>query len=398
MTIRAVSLVLSLTLVAGCGPTPADNAPLSTPGSQPGDESTATGAANSGSATEAEPDREVISGEKPGTETSTGSDEPKPESPDEEKSGSQTQAGLDEPDPGLKPTKLPEKIFKSEKLTPLNPENTVILDLPNKRLLLKTHVCLDRGMLEMLLCLKQTKEHESIVTVDAKAFTIHTGLVALGCEPGKAAVYEPKFQPATGQKIDIFMHYVDADGKLRRVPASKWIRNSRFRYYEEEFTTLPEGLKLDTDGNLRYDEMNKLIFWYGPMTEVQRDECLAMSKDEKFQKAIKRFYEESQPKEMKADWIFVGSGFFEVDGVRQYMAEGGYVVCVANFGQAMIDVSVPSSADGQETLVFEAWHERLPPLGSEVMVELVPQFEKKNNPEEPSDENKPDVNRAKQRD
>ena len=89
---------------------------------------------------------------------------------------------------------------------------------------------------------------------------------------------------------------------------------------------------------------------------------------------------------MKADWIFVGSGFFELDGVRRYKAEGGYVVCVANFGQAMIDVSVSSSAEGQETLVFEAWQERLPPLGSEVMVELVPRPKaKKKEAEKPAE-------------
>ncbi len=388
MTLRLFALCLSLAFLAGCVPTPAENTAETV---NPADEKQGTGEVDS--AVDRPPvdprEREKDMSDPAtylesipigGHVTRAKIDKTKPEGPEEEKPGSETQAGVEQIDPALKPTKLPAEIFKSDKLTPLNQKNTVFLDLPNKRLLLKTHVCLDRGMLEMLLCLKQTKEHESIVTVDAKAFTIHTGLLALGCEPGKAATYEPKFQPASGQNIDIFMHYVDTEGKLRRVEAGKWIRNSRFRYYEEEFEKLPDGLELDTDGNLRYDDMNKVVFWYGPMNEKQREECLALSKDEKFQKAIKRFYEESQPKEMKSDWIFVGSGFFELDGVKRYKAEGGYVICVANFGQAMIDVSVSSSAEGQESLVFEAWQERLPPLGSEVMVELVPrQKEKKEN-------------------
>lgn len=391
MTLRLSAVFLSLVILAGCVPTPADNPGTNV--SPAGDEE----AVNSDStlrrppvnAGEEEPDmsdsetnlesepvgehvaRAKIEQEKSASGESAGAES----EGDKEKTASETQAELEEVDPALKPTKLPPEIFKSKGLTPLNPNNTVFLDLPNKRLLLKTKVCLDRGMLEMLLCLKQTKEHESIVTIDAEAYTIHTGLLALGCEPGQPATYEPKFQPARGQKIDIFMHYVDTDGKLQRVEAGKWIRNSRFRYYEEEFEKLPDGLELDTDGNLRWDEMNSLMFWYGPMTEKQRDECLAMHDDEKFQKSIKRFYEESQPKEMKADWIFVGSGFYELDGVKRYRAEGGYVICVANFSQAMIDVSVSSSAEGQEALVFEAWHERLPPLGSEVMVELVPRVE-----------------------
>lgn len=390
MILRLTILCLSLAFLAGCVPTPADP-PATTPDSEEVSADSKPEDSGSGeSAAEAKPGAEADLTEKLQDKPEAGSatpDEPpetKPEGGEEEKPGSETDEGIEESEPALKPTKLPPEIFKSKGLTPLNPNNTVFLDLPNKRLLLKTQVCLDRGMLEMLLCLKQTKEHESIVTIDAKAFTIHTGLLALGCEPGKAATYEPKFQPASGQKIDIFMHYTDLDGKLQRVPAGKWIRNSRFRYYEEEFDKLPEGLDLDTDGNLRWDDMNKLMFWYGPMTKKQRDECLAMHKDEKFQKAIKRFYKESQPKEMKADWIFVGSGFFELDGVKRYKAEGGYVICVANFGQAMIDVSVSSSAEGQETLVFEAWQERLPPLGSEVMVELVPRpKEKKKEAVEP---------------
>ena len=390
MILRLTTLCLSLAFLAGCVPAPAEP-PATTPNSEAGSADAKSEDSGSGEGdTEAKPGSEADLTEKlqakpeAGSETPDETPETKQEGGEEEKPGSETEEGLEEPEAVLKPTKLPPEIFKSKGLTPLNQNNTVFLDLPNKRLLLKTQVCLDRGMLEMLLCLKQTKEHESIVTIDAKAFTIHTGLLALGCEPGKPATYEPKFQPASGQKMDIFMHYTDLDGKLQRVPAGKWIRNSRFRYYEEEFDKLPEGLKLNTDGNLRWDDMNSLMFWYGPMTKKQRDECLAMHKDEKFQKAIKRFYEESQPKEMKADWIFVGSGFFELDGVRRYKAEGGYVVCVANFGQAMIDVSVSSSAEGQETLVFEAWQERLPPLGSEVMVELVPRpKEKKKATEKP---------------
>lgn len=403
MTLRAVSLFLSLAFVAGCIPTPADNDPSSTPETKAGSEITPTdgtgdaaakaddGADSSGNS---QPQTEPKSGtETPAAAVEKNPDENNPATPVGEATGSEAQTGLEEPEPGPKPTKLPPEIFKSEKLTPLNPEKTVLLDLPNKRLLLKTQVCLDRGMLEMLLCLKQTKEHESILTLDAKAFSVHTGLLALGAETGKPATYDPVYQPASGQKIDIFMHYVDLDGKLQRVEAGKWIRNSRFRYYEAEFESLPAGLKIDPDGNLRYDDLNKVIFWYGPMTKLQRDECLALCKDDKFQKAVKGFYEESQPKEMKADWIFVGSGFFDDGEVKRYLAEGGYVICVANFGQAMIDVSVSSSADGQETLVFEAWHERLPPLGSEVMVELVPRIEKKKDGEKaaaPDDSQKPD--------
>ena len=277
----------------------------------------------------------------------------------------------DEPEP----TRLPEDLFKDSDAQPLNENNTVLLDVVGKRLLLKTSVSLTLGQLEMLLCLKQTKEHESILTIDAKAFTIHTGLLALGCEEGTPLRYDSEketLHAPQGQIIDVFLHWVDTDGKLHREPAQSWVRRARYRYYEEPFESLPEGLTLASDGDLRYDAMNKVVFWYGPMSEQQRDEHLKLSNDVKYRKAIERFYNESQSKPMKDRWLFVGSGFFDDEELgRQYLAEGGYVICVANFGMALLDVSSESSA-GTDSLTYEAWTERIPPRDSEVLVELVP--------------------------
>jgi len=277
----------------------------------------------------------------------------------------------DEPEP----TRLPDDLFKDSDAQPLNENNTVLLDVAGKRLLLKTNVSLTLGQLEMLLCLKHTKEHESILTIDAKAFTIHTGLLALGCEEGTPFRYD--FEKETlhapqGRIIDVFLHWVDTDGKLHRAPAQSWVRRARYRYYEEPFESLPDGLTLAPDGDLRYDEMNKVVFWYGPMSEQQRDEHLKLSDDKKFRKAIERFFKESQSKPMKDHWLFVGSGFFDDEELgRQYLAEGGYVICVANFSMSLLDVSSESSA-GADSLTYEAWTERIPPRESEVLVELVP--------------------------
>ena len=61
----------------------------------------------------------------------------------------------------------------------MNKQETVLLDAEGKRLVLKGEVCLREGLLEMLVCLKQTKEHESILSVATKAQTVHAGLLAL---------------------------------------------------------------------------------------------------------------------------------------------------------------------------------------------------------------------------
>lgn len=288
-------------------------------------------------------------------------------------------------DDGPPPTVLPKDLL-GEGVRPLNKQGTVLIDVPRKKVFLKTHVTLRTGALEMLVCLKQTKEHESIVALDSEAFTIHTALVALGMKEGKAAYWkrpeneddDPTFVPAVGQQIDIFVHWRDTKGKLHRERAQHWIRHTINRYYDEQFESLPADLKLIEDENLGWDELNKTLFRYGPMSDKQRDELLTRSKDKKYQATIKQFHKQSQPREMSANFLFVGSGFFVEEGKRQYLAEGGYVVCVANFNMAMIDISAESNSQG-EALTYEGYTERIPPRKSEVLIELVPVLKPKAN-------------------
>jgi hypothetical protein len=286
-------------------------------------------------------------------------------------------------DDGLPPTRLPADLLGAD-VRPLNKQGTVLIDVPRKKIFLKTNVSLRTGALEMLVCLKQTKEHESIVSIDSKAFMVHTALVALGMKEGKASYWkkpeneddDPTFVPAEGQKVDIFVHWRDTKGKLHRERAQQWIRHTINRYYDEQFEALPADLKLVEDENLRWDELNKTLFWYGPMSAKQRDELLARSKHKKYQATINQFHKQSQPREMKADFLFVGSGFHVEDNERHYLAEGGCLICVANFNMAMIDISTESNSQG-ESLTYEAYTERIPPRKSDVIVELVPVFEPK---------------------
>lgn len=274
-------------------------------------------------------------------------------------------------------------------LVPLNKKGTVLLDRKGKRLLLKTKVELRDGLLEMLLCKTQTKEHESILAVDAKAYVIHTGLLALGAEPGTPVKFEPKYVPPTGRKIDVFLQYNDTNGGPHRVRAQEWIRHATRRYFEHPMEKLPEGFTLPKDPELRYDETNKVLLWYGTMKKSERDALLKLSDDKEYRKAIGKFFKDSQPREMQADFVFAGSRFYveKKDGqeVRYYQAESGDVICVANFSTAMLDVAMKSTASGENNLMFEAWTERIPPRETEVTVELIPVAEKKPaNADEPA--------------
>lgn len=255
----------------------------------------------------------------------------------------------------------------------LNPQKTVLLDRPNGKLLLKTKVVLREGVLEMLICKSQTKEHESILAIDADAYLIHAGLLLLGAQPGKPAMYDTEFHPPTGQVIDIIFRWTDEAGQPQQRNAREWVRHVTRRYYEAPLATVPAGVKVGRGEDLKYDAKNKLLLWFGQMTAEQRDALLKLSDDTEFQAGIRSFFEQSQSREIEAQWVFAGSGFFEEEGGRKvYMAEGGNVVCVANFGDALLDVTVQSTSSNDSGLLFEPYTERVPPLGTEVTVELIP--------------------------
>ncbi|WP_339727887.1 YdjY domain-containing protein [uncultured Gimesia sp.] len=266
----------------------------------------------------------------------------------------------------------PETKKGDDGLVALNKQKTVLLDLEGKRLLLKTKVCLQEGVLEMLCCKKQTKEHESILSIDSSAKAIHAGLLAIGAKVGSPVRFSPKFQPPQGQKLNLYLQWKDKAGKLHREPAQGWVRTATSRYFTAKLDQLPGGVVIDKKSELRYDEKYKELIWFGQMSKKERDDFLAKSKDKPFQAAIKKFYDETQPRLMKADWIFAGSGFSidEMTGEKFYHAESGDLICVANFPTAIIDVSIASSASGEGNLLFEANQDKIPPRGTPVTIEI----------------------------
>ena len=271
---------------------------------------------------------------------------------------------------------------KAGKLVPLNKKGTVLLDLQGKRILVKSKVVLREGLREMFCCLKQTKEHESVLMVDAKAFVIHTGLLSLGAKTGGPAKFQPKFVPPKGQEIDIFLQWKDKQGKRHRQNAREWIRHAIRRYYAAPMKALPANLKLPPreKTELRFDKQVGELIWYGHMTAKERDALLKLSTDKNYKKAINKFHKDSQSRPMDAKWVFAGSSFVVTkDGKRHYRAEVGSLICVANFPSAMIDVAKKSSANQGQTL-YEAYTPKIPPRGTEVTIALVPVFPKKNKP------------------
>ena len=90
----------------------------------------------------------------------------------------------------------PPKLPAPEGATRLSPKYDVWVDAKRGVVLVDGQVSLRRGMLEMFACIRNTKEHESVVTADTQAFLVHAGLLRLGAEPGHPAQFVPEVQAA----------------------------------------------------------------------------------------------------------------------------------------------------------------------------------------------------------
>ena len=274
---------------------------------------------------------------------------------------------------------------------PLDAAGTVLVDGGNRRVLVKAEVCLRRGALEMLLCLPNTKEHESVLKFEGDARTLHAALVAIGLEPGEPVTFSPEFAPPRGPVLDLTAYWTGPDGTPRAADARTFVRTSTEGWYERPLAALPAGLTLPPEQNLRYDAGNKALLWYGRMDDAERAAALALTDDPAVRAAVEAFYVESQPRPLTADFVFAGSGFYAQqavgeDGtpgrtVTRYAAEGGEVVCVANFPSATIDIAERSSAEGQGVL-YEAATGAVPPEGTSVLLAFTPRPEKPAAPAE----------------
>jgi len=173
-----------------------------------------------------------------------------------------------------------------EGLVKLSETGDVWLDTKRKAVVVDGQVCLREGQLEMFACPKGTKEHESIVSLNCKSEEVHAGLLAVGAKPGRPVRFDPNYQAATGQIIDIYVLWKDPQGAKHQVRAQEWIKNAK------------------TGKALSYD-------WVFAGSGFWKD---------------------------------------QETGKEHYRANGGELVCVSNFPNATLDLPVESSEANAELL------------------------------------------------
>jgi hypothetical protein len=231
---------------------------------------------------------------------------------DEPTASSSEPAGSDE---STAPTEAKEGDESEPKDPPglvrLHPKDPIWIEPKRKLVIVDGTVCLDEGQLEMFACPVGTKEHEAVIAVKTKAQLVHAGLLAVGAKAGSPVRFDPIYKPAHGTEVEVRVLWTDKDGKKHNVPAQEMVRS----------------------------------------------------------------VETGKP--MQSNWVFGGSGFYvdEATGEKYYLAEDGDMICVSNFGTAMLDVPIQSS-QATGGLLFEAFTENIPPVDTKVRLVLIPKVER----------------------
>jgi len=182
------------------------------------------------------------------------------------------------------------------------------IDFKAKQVAVGGTICLNEGSLEMFVCPLNTKEHESIIAANALASEIHAALIALNVQPGQPCQWAPEYKPAFGPIINIDIWWTD-------------------------------------------EKTNQLV-----------------------KKPAKSFIRDSKTKTaMTHDWVFGGSQIHvdQESGEKFYYGDGGEMICLSNFSTAMMDLTVESS-QSSDGLLFEAFTENIPPVGTKVYVVMTP--------------------------
>lgn len=98
-------------------------------------------------------------------------------------------------------------------------KDDVVVDLDGGRVLVPAIVSLEEGWLEVIACIAGTREHESIVVINATPSVIHAGLLLAGAKPGRPGGYDAETGmpiPPTGDGIDVLLEWVDPDGGTKK--------------------------------------------------------------------------------------------------------------------------------------------------------------------------------------
>jgi hypothetical protein len=194
-----------------------------------------------------------------------------------------------------------------------------------------SRVCLKEGLLELIACTKDTKEHESIIMIEAKPSHVHAALLLIGGRPGSPATQRmiegehPRFisTPPHGGPVEVFLVLKDAEGKETEHPISDFL------------------VRAGEDGSVGGGG--------------KEEEAEGFTKD---------------------PFVFAGSMLVpDGNGPRRYLCdESGNVISISTFGDELLCLSgFHENANG--SLMWSVNGEKLPGIGEKVILRLRPKVD-----------------------
>ncbi len=200
----------------------------------------------------------------------------------------------------------------------------------DRRVDVEATVCLNKGMLELVACTKGTKEHESILTIEARPMHVHAALLMLGARNGHPATSRPMDEqmtrwihlPPRGDPVKVSLVVKDPKGKNVEHSISEFVRR-------------PED-SMDEHADQDEDAEDEEVF---PDT-----------------------------------FIFAGSQLRDNrEGPRTYIADvSGSVISIATFGDELLCLPGIHS-EANDALMWQANPDKLPKVGTKVTLRLRPQ-------------------------
>ena len=210
----------------------------------------------------------------------------------------------------------------AEKIRAIFPGITI--DAKDRRVDVEAVICLTEGFLEVVACSKNTKEHESLVAVEAKPSHMHAALLLIGAKNGNPAMSKPldkegnRWQhfPPRGQPIKVSLVIPKEGGGTEEKPIGDFVTTR-----EDE-----SGLGEAAHGKGKFPEV----------------------------------------------FLFTGSQFEGEGKDRIYLADSsGHVASISTFGDELLALAGIHGQDN-EALDWQVNPETVPELGTKVILRLRP--------------------------
>jgi hypothetical protein len=105
----------------------------------------------------------------------------------------------------------------------------VRIDWQRMQIELEGRIVLREGLLELFACSPRTREHESIVAVQARPLRIYQAMGLIGLAPGRPVTYDEandRFLPASGDRLVIEVRYRTPNGS-RTINIWDWMIDAK---------------------------------------------------------------------------------------------------------------------------------------------------------------------------